>query len=190
MSECCLKKKKGWDFPHKEFQWLLWWCVYAGSLQAARFLVHGAASQQASVEGHMGNSTEMSDETNYATFKGTSACWIGLRVCFFFWRETFRQLSSVRASAVSSCTAMKAFACTAREDEGFESFVETWELIPTVINAIQQIIQVCFIFTRTSGKNIDSETKRGAWGMSQTMSNPLTSPALSSFLLKTNYSLR
>lgn len=26
---------------------------------------------------------EMSDETNYAIFKGTSACWIGLCISFF-----------------------------------------------------------------------------------------------------------
>lgn len=66
----------------------------------------------------MGNSAEMSDETNYAIFKGTSACWIGLCACFL--GETFRQLSSVRPNAVSSCTVMKVFGCVAREDEGLK----------------------------------------------------------------------
>lgn len=52
----------------------------------------------------MGNSVEMSDETNYAIFKGTSACWIGLCVGFFVFFFGGKLLdSSVSTNAVSSC---------------------------------------------------------------------------------------
>lgn len=47
---------------------------------------------------------------------------VGLVCAFAFLGETFRQLSSVRPNAVSSCTVMKVFGCTAREDEGLKKF--------------------------------------------------------------------
>lgn len=45
---------------------------------------------------------------------------VGLVCALAFWGKTFRQLSSVRPNAVSSCTVMKVFGCVAREDEGLK----------------------------------------------------------------------